>query len=48
MENTTNTTAPVQEKLEKYEFVLVDGTYIAVEAHSQYEAARIIREMLVR
>jgi len=46
MEN-TNITTPVQET-QKYEFVLVDGTHIAVEAHSQYEAARIVREMLGR
>lgn len=37
----------VQEtKLERFEFILVDGSHIAVEATSQVEAARKVREML--
>ena len=48
MENTVknvNVTS-VAEKIKRYVFALVDGTNIAIKAHSSYEAARMIREML--
>ena len=48
MENTAknvNATS-VYEKIKRYVFALVDGTNIAIKAHSSYEAARMIREML--
>lgn len=48
MENTVknvNATS-VEEKIKRYVFALVDGTNIAIKAHSSYEAARMIREML--
>ena len=32
--------------MKKYEFILSDGSHVAVQASSEVEAAKIVREMI--